>query len=180
MTVIAGETTAAAAIGGTIALTAGLGSSTNSGDGGNGGSVLIAGGEGRGAASEDFGGNVETTGWKAEGGTGGSIFITSGTSVMTSSGSVKIETVNAGNVGVSGTFWVSTGTASLGNSGFIALSTGDATGGKGGDFSAYVGTGDTGPGGEISVRAGKSVDATQNSVGGHIDTETGPWGWRTT
>lgn len=173
VTVVAGETTAAASIGGTIVLTAGLGSSTNSGDGGNGGSVLITGGEGRGAASEDYGGNVETTGGKAEGGTGGSIFITSGASVMTSSGSVHIETVNSGNVGVSGTFWISSGSSSMGNSGFIALCTGDATGGKGGDFSAHVGTGDTGPGGEISVRAGKSIDPTLNSVGGHVDIETG-------
>ena len=143
------------------------------GDGGNGGSVFITGGEGRGAAAEDYGGNVEPNGGKAEGGTGGSIFITSGASVMSSTGSVKIETVNAGNVGVSGTFWVSTGTSSMGNSGFIALSTGDATGGKGGDFSVYVGTGETGPGGEISVRAGKSIDPSANSVGGHIDIETG-------
>ena len=67
-------------------------------------------------------------------GTGGSVRIAAGAGTATSSGSVLIETPNAGRAGVSGSITLRSGTTSQGDSGYLSLVTGDAVAGSAGFF----------------------------------------------
>ena len=77
---IAGETTADSSLGGTVSITAGLGSSST---GASGGDISLTAGQGNGAS-------------------GGSVSLSTGYGAAKSSGLVKLQTVNAGTSGVSG------------------------------------------------------------------------------
>ena len=90
--------------------------------------------------------------------TGGSVVMTTGESVYTSSGAFLITTANAGPAGTSGDISVGTG-LSQGYSGAISLTTGEALGGSGGAIDLLVGDGALGDGGAISLRAGRSSAA---------------------
>jgi hypothetical protein len=113
----AGETDDIKSTGGRVKYIAGLGSSTNSGDGGDGGPIYVQGGEARGKHFFDNGGNIELTGGLAAGGYGGSFLLETGYSFETSSGAITLATANAGKTGVSGHIRLTSGTASRGNSG---------------------------------------------------------------
>ena len=70
----AGESTAKQKKGGNVVVTAGKGSSSNSGDGGDGGHVQIHGGIALGGNKDlNHGGNIELTGGFARTGTGGEL-----------------------------------------------------------------------------------------------------------
>ena len=73
--------------------------------------------------------------------------------------------MNAGDNGISGYLFLSTGTSSGGNSGYVALETGTATSGRGGAFTILVGDGDSGDGGSVSLAAGgTSADGTDGRI----------------
>merc|ERR1712157_369758 len=63
---------------------------------------------------------------------GGSINMSSGRSLYTSSGKILISTPDAGRLGVSGTLNLRTGLATEGEAGFIALNSGNSINGSGG------------------------------------------------
>ena len=85
------------------------------------------------------------------GGTGGSISFTTGTSSLTSSGSVIVQSRNAGVGGISGSLNFMTGTTSSGSSGSIRLNTGAATDGRGGNIVVSVKSGTATTGGDIII-----------------------------
>ena len=106
--------------------------------------------------------------------TGGSISIRSGYSLLRSSGTIQIRTLNAGTLGVSGELMFSTGTTSCGSSGSISIGTGTASLGKGGDITIKVGDGNTLDGGHISVFAGKTdARGDTGATGGSISIRSG-------
>jgi len=85
-----------------VALTGGMGTANSSADGGDGGPVVITGGEALGLQNRsDHGGEVKISGGRAKTGFGGGIEIMSGEGVGTSSGTVLISTAEAGASGVS-------------------------------------------------------------------------------
>lgn len=61
-----------------------------------------------------------------------------------------------GNIGLSGTVTISTGTASLGNTGNIVLSTGQSSAGRPGNIIMLTGTSSTGNGADIFLVAGNA------------------------
>jgi hypothetical protein len=65
-------------------------------------------------------------------GYGGNVVLSSGPGVATSSGSLLLETANAGAAGVSGSITLSSGTTSLGDSGHLLITSGSANSGRAG------------------------------------------------
>ena len=114
----------------------------------------------------DLGGNIELFGGVAAFATGGSFLFQSGYGASSSSGFVALVTANAGELGVSGSIALSTGTTSLGNSGYVFIGTGTATSGTGGDIDVIVGSGTCGSGGNIFVSAGETTN--ELAVGGAV------------
>merc|ERR1719183_3269296 len=90
---------------------------------------------------------------------------------MTSSGSVTVRTMNAGDNGVSGRLSFSSGTASFGNSGSISVGSDRATNGKAGSIRVTVGAGNTGDGGGVWLFAGQTT--ADNKVGGMVSIRGG-------
>ena len=76
--VFAGETSAGAAVGGNVVVSAGEGSNTAFTNGGNGGKVQIFGGASQGGNTYDDGGNIELAGGFSRHGFGGSIIMRTG------------------------------------------------------------------------------------------------------
>ena len=83
----------------------------------------------------------------ATAGTGGRISISSGYGTSTSSGSIVVQSMDAGTKGVSGHLSFATGTSSSGSSGTISISTGAVAGGTSGDIKLSIGN----SGGKISM-----------------------------
>ena len=109
--------------GGALFVRAGSGTSSHSGAGGKGGHVVLSGGEAAGGDDSDNGGTVDVKGGPAFGGRGGSVKVTSGQGLRTSSAPVVLATYSSASAGVSGTLTLSTGTSSLGNTGYTSLLT---------------------------------------------------------
>ena len=128
----AGPTTAQAQQGGSLFLHAGDGLNTHVNDGGDGGDVNVIGGTADGLNVNDNGGDINLSGGRSYAGYGGNLLMTSGPSVLSSSGSILVETANAGTTSVSGDLFFRTGTTSVGDSGLTTLMTGTAFSGKGG------------------------------------------------
>ena len=97
----------------------GLGSSPNAIDGGDGGEIVLTGGEGRGGRT-DKGGDLLSRGGRAYAGTGG-YSEQPRVPAPTSSGSIVMETSNAGKIGISGFVSMRTGTSSFGQTDTIPL-----------------------------------------------------------
>jgi hypothetical protein len=85
------------------------GASSHSEWGGDGGKVRITGGMSKGTNVDAQGGFVELKGGTAVAGYGGSVHVTSGVGIATSSGSMVLETANAGSYGASGSMELRTG-----------------------------------------------------------------------
>ena len=119
--------------GGSGSISIGTGSACN----GDGGDIMIKVGDGNtldGGHVFLFAGKTVATAHS----TGGSISIRSGYSLLRSSGTINIRTLNAGTKGVSGELMFSTGTTSCGGSGSISIGTGTASEGDGGDITIKV------------------------------------------
>ena len=148
-------------------------------DGGDGGHVILIGGESNGRGHYDHGGNVNITAGESIRGTGGSVDIASGSSWEKSSGGVSVATGNAGDSGVSGDMSLATGDATArydrfsdGHAGSISMTTGKAHGmGRGGDISLQVGTATYADGGDIRIAAGKAQGTTY--IGGSLSLSSG-------
>jgi hypothetical protein len=169
--IVAGETKANAKQGGHVHITAGLGSSTSTADGGNGGDMALTGGRGLGGhITNDIGGKIDMYGGQSDSATGGAINIGSGFGVKTSSGNIKVHTASSGPAGVSGKIDAFTG-SSVGTSGLIKIQTGQSTAGTGGDIDVIVGSGVSGDGGDIYMSAGLTTAA--NKEGGDFEIKGG-------
>lgn len=160
------------ASGGSINLSAGSGKSKQTSNGGDGGSIIIFGGEASGKnANKDTGGQLHLEGGTSATSSGGKIEIYSGKSIAASSGGIEMQTANAGSRGVSGRVTIRTGNTTFGPSGAMDLSTGRSKSGAGGDIRITVGSGNKGDGGNLHMSAG---EATYGSVkGGDIELVAG-------
>ena len=107
-------------------------------------------------------------------GYGGSLHVKSGKSKSQSSGSIVVNSEDAGYSGVSGGIELYTGHSSRGNSGHFTVDTGNSTVGSSGDIRLAVGTGHgtDNDAGVVEVHAGNSIDST-GSYGGRITLKTG-------
>ena len=113
--------------------------------------------------------NLTLAGGSARAGLGGDVYVRTGQSIQSSSGSAFISTSNAGLAGVSGSLNLGTGTSSVGGSGSVLMSTGGASYGRGGTIVLSVGSGDSGEGGNVRMVAGGSLD----QAGGHFQMTSG-------
>ena len=125
-------------VGGDVTVTAGLTEGA-----GSGGTVNISAGVGS-ASGTGLGGAMEIIGGLSQYASGGAVSVRSGKGDVSSSGDVQVATANSGPSGVSGKIDFSTGTTSAGNSGSFTLVTGHASKGRGGTFSFEVGSGTSG------------------------------------
>ena len=151
-------------LGGAVQVTGGLSA------GGQGGAVVLQGGE---TIDVDggAGGSVELVGGESAEGTGGAVLIASGMGRSLTSGEVVVRSEMSGPGGVSGRVLVQTGTSCAGDSGGISLVTGQSTSGAGGDIQLLVGEGDTNDGGNVLVGAGETTD--DFSTGGFVSVAAG-------
>lgn len=154
----AGDAASPKSMGGNVILFAGHGTSDDRWDGGNGGSIELIAGGGRGRNKDlDRGGDVSITGGASATSSGGSVVIKSGPSLDGSSGNVTIASDMSAKLGMSGTVNISTGIANWGDSGEILLSTGAVQKyGHGGNIRLEIGHTENGHGGNISAMAGPS------------------------
>jgi len=109
----AGKSTAQAAQGGSVFINGGEGANSHTNDGGDGGDIFVTGGASQGLNINDNAGDISLEGGKAYAGYGGNIKLVSGAGTSTTSGSILINTANAGVAGVSGGISLSSGTSSL-------------------------------------------------------------------
>lgn len=89
---------------------------------------------------------------------GGIIFVATGHSKGTTSGSFVLRTPNAGKQGVSGSVRFDTGTSSDGHSGSFEVTTGSAHQGHCDRVTITVGLGDGGDDGDVLLTAGETTD----------------------
>ena len=171
--------------GGSISLAAGDGLSLNRG---SGGSVSISAGRGRGITAgggAGIGGGVSLMAGNSDGGDGGAVDITAGTTEATgslggaitlrsgsstkfSSGGILIETAaSTSETGGSGDVEIKTGISTGGKSGGILLSVGRSSAGSGGDVQFYAGpSSNDGVGGNMILKAGNAFNASGSTAGG--------------
>ncbi len=95
-----------------------------------------------------------------------------GASVLSSSGSILLESANAGTSGVSGMISLLTGTTSIGDSGSISLRSGTASSGRSGTIELLVGLGNSGEGGSVVISSGQTDDFL-GATGGFISLSSG-------
>ena len=125
--------------------------------------VRIFGGEARGASAQDAGGSLLLQGGAAF---AGSVRIAAGAGTATSSGSVLIETPNAGRAGVSGSITLRSGTTHLaGRLGLFLARHRRCGRGLGRFISLFAGSGNYGEGAPVSISAGANTDAAGASGG---------------
>ena len=125
---------------GAVKIVGGEGSSAHNTDGGDGGDILLLGGEAKGEGLDDNGGSIKIQGAVSFAGHGGSLELISGQSTEASSGAIKISTAPSGNKdGASGSLTLNTGKSTHGESGPIVINTGDAVGGPAGSVIIEVG-----------------------------------------
>jgi len=97
---------------------------------------------------------------------GGSINMSSGRSLYTSSGKILISTPDAGRLGVSGSVNLRTRLATEGEAGFIALNSGNSINGSGGHIELISGKGTSKEGADVVLYAGETSGA--EGVGGKV------------
>lgn len=170
----------------------GEGSSAQQTDGGDGGNVVVFGGEAKGESRHDNGGSIIVRGGTSFTGYGGSLQLKSGYSTESSSGDILVTSSPAGHRdGSSGSLTLSTGHSmgGAGSSGPIVINTGDSHGGPVGSIKVEVGdtpiefktgfnpntssgafrvvtadAGRSGNSGDVSLRTGKAREGDSGSV----------------
>ena len=137
----------------------GEGSSAHQTDGGDGGNVVVFGGEAKGESRHDNGGSIIIRGGTSFTGYGGSLQLKSGYSTESSSGDILLTSSPAGHHD--------------GSSGSLTLSTGHSMGGAGSSGPIVISTGDShgGPAGKVSIEVGETRETYD--VGAPIEFKTG-------
>ena len=161
-----GEASQRTAIGGSISVSGGNGTSTDAADGGDGGALVLTGGHSMGKAYMDSGGAVAITGGGADVGEGGDVVVSGGFSTRGSSGTLDLSSAASGTHGVSGSVSISSGKSRAGTSGAISIETGQAFEAAGGDIVLKVGDGRHRDGGNIAISAGQTSGSAR--TGGHV------------
>merc|ERR1711968_312651 len=178
-------TTTTASKGGDVTVRAGITTGTVGTYSENGGTITLQAGDSEGNTIGN-GGLINIYAGDSNSRTGGTISMQSGFGFKTSSGSILIQTLNAGTKGISGELMFSTGTTSDGASGDISVGDGSAL--DGGHISLFAGktfANDDSTGGSISIHSGfssirssgtiiiKTLDAGTTGVSGELMFSTG-------
>ena len=191
ISLVAGQTSAQARQGGSVTITGGEGSSAHHTDGGDGGNIILLGGEAKGESANDNGGSITVRGGTSFAGYGGSLELISGQSTESSSGDICELMIDAFpfaihvhrsishqlDLSLYASIFIPAVLASApsgekdGSSGSLTLSTGASTGGQGSSGSIVLNTGDVsgGPAGGVRIEVGEAVSRISLSLSTHLN-----------